>query len=205
MCKYNLNADTCRVANNFENQIWQPWTHDLCDANLTYVTLMWTRFEVKMLISSSLGMTSSSGLLCSNTVSTVAKHEANFRFPVSSTERHVGMTRLINNTDDSFMTEVHMPTWFDTMTSPSKVKTTKKEWIYFQCKQSFWWFHIFSLFLFWLFFTFCSLRMSSRHYYCFSEEKKYFWDFFTQNDVTYKTFCFSSFFPLFSHPTTLLS
>lgn len=145
--------------------------YDRCDA---YVTLMWTRFEVKMLISSSLGMTSSSGLLCSNTVSTVAKHEANFRFPVSSTERHVGMTRLINNTD-SFMTEVHVACWLGTMTDDdvitfwSNLKIKKNESVS-NVNKFFVHFTFFTFFV--LIFPFSPLRISSRHYNCFSGKKK---------------------------------
>ena len=52
---------------------------------------MWTRFEVKMLSSSSLGMTSNSGLLCSNTVSTVARQD--LERATSSTEWLPGTAR----------------------------------------------------------------------------------------------------------------
>ena len=61
---------------------------------------MWTLFDVKMLSSSSLGMTKSSGLLCSKTVSTVARHDLSR--PESSTDKHDGTVRLIRKTENSF-------------------------------------------------------------------------------------------------------
>ena len=52
-----------------------------------------------MLSSSSFGMTSSSGLLCSNTVSTVARHDLSRSASASAMVRQLGMTRLIRKTE----------------------------------------------------------------------------------------------------------